>query len=511
MFFSALLAPLQSTAAAYVPAMSDDTVFAASLIALFVLPLLLLPLLKEKKNTPPRFGVMVPLVKGELNLKDEGALAVVWKAYKKHGDVFRVRLFTEMVTIMIGSDANAAFFEQKDSVLSQREVYGFTVPVFGKGVVYDAPLSVMTQQLRFVKHGLSALSMATHAGKIVRETEEYFAKWGDAGEVDLYHVLSELTIMTASRCLLGREIRENVQHRFADLYQDLSDGMSHLSFFATNLPTTAHRKRNAARAEIAAMFTKVIQERRASGVKDDDYLQVLIDSSYKDGSKPTDDEIVGLLLAALFAGQHTSNITSTWMGLLIMANKQELLPDILKEQEKVLSASPGGKLTLDALMEMDLLHNCMKETLRMYPPLILLMRKVKTDITYRGYTIPAGDIAMVCPPVSHRLPEAFKDPDEFQPRRFMAPRYEDDFQREGSTVGKYSYIAFGRGRHACLGERFAFLQIKTIWSVLFRLFDFEPVDAALPKPDYSAIVVGPKAPCMVRFKRKPSPYAMGKV
>jgi sterol 14-demethylase len=43
-------------------------------------------------------------------------------------------------------------------------------------------------------------------------------------------------------------------------------------------------------------------------------------------------------------------------------------------------------------MEMDLLHNCMKETLRMHPPLVLLMRKVKKPVQYKEYTIPAGDM-----------------------------------------------------------------------------------------------------------------------
>ena len=41
-----------------------------------------------------------------------------------------------------------------------------------------------------------------------------------------------------------------------------------------------------------------------------------MDMKYKDGSVNTDDQIVGLLIALLFAGQHTSSITSTWTTLL---------------------------------------------------------------------------------------------------------------------------------------------------------------------------------------------------
>ncbi len=64
-----------------------------------------------------------------------------------------------------------------------------------------------------------------------------------------------------------------------------------------------------------------------------------------------------------------------------------LSPRLLAEQERVL-APTNGEITLEALGEMELLHNCMKETLRMHPPLIMLMRKCLEPIQYKGYTIP---------------------------------------------------------------------------------------------------------------------------
>jgi sterol 14-demethylase len=71
---------------------------------------------------------------------------------------------------------------------------------------------------------------------------------------------------------------------------------------------------------------------------------VILDARYRDGSEVSTDEIVGLLLAALFAGQHTSNITGTWMGLEILRADKNLIPRILKEQEDVLAESEGGEV-----------------------------------------------------------------------------------------------------------------------------------------------------------------------
>lgn len=91
-----------------------------------------------------------------------------------------------------------------------------------------------------------------------------------------------------------------------------------------------------------------------------------------------------------------------------------------------------------------------------------------------------GDTVFVSPALSMRVEEVFPNADQYNPERFV----EEDKQTQ-----KYRYLGFGAGRHGCMGENFAYLQIKTIWSVLLRNFDIELV-GELPKPDYTAMVVG---------------------
>jgi len=448
-------------------------------------------------NAPPRFPIILSIIRGKYDFVNKGPLELIQDGYKSLGDIFRIQLLHQSVVFLIGPQAHKIFFEAKDTQLSQREVYTFTIPVFGKNIVYDAAPKIMHQQLKFLNKGLNQMNMKAHVGKIVMEAEEWFDRWPESGEIDLLKELSELIILTASRCLLGKEIRENIQTEFAHLYQQLSDGMSHLSFFFPNAPTKAHRKRDLARIQIAKIFEKIIKQRRiTNGIEYDDFLQVLIDARYLDDSLPTDNEITGLLLAALFAGQHTSNITSTWMGLLLIKNQSTWASKLLDEQKQIMEKY-HGELSINSLAEMNLLHAVMKETLRLYPPLILLMRKVLEPISYNGYVISKGDIAVVTPPIAHQLSDVFKNPNEFNPERFLGDHAEDQIE-------KFSFIAFGAGRHSCLGERFAYLQVKIIWSILLRKFDFELCQEH-PQTDYSAFVVGPKSPCMVKFKRKINP------
>lgn len=74
-----------------------------------------------------------------------------------------------------------------------------------------------------------------------------------------------------------------------------------------------------------APWLQVIKGRRESGVKEEDMLQVLIDSRYRNvygGRATTDEEIAGLLIAILFAGQHTSSVTASWTGYRMLSTRK---------------------------------------------------------------------------------------------------------------------------------------------------------------------------------------------
>jgi hypothetical protein len=89
-----------------------------------------------------------------------------------------------------------------------------------------------------------------------------------------------------------------------------------------------------------------------------------------------------------------------------------------------------------------------------------------------SYVVPPGHFVFASPAVSMNLPYdgkngTFRRPDSFEPDRFGEERDEASAQ--------YSYSAFGGGLHACLGEQFGFLQVKTIVSVLLRTFELRLV------------------------------------
>lgn len=468
------------------------TVVVAKLISALLIP-------KSRKRLPPTVKAF-PVIGGLLRFL-KGPVVMLREEYPKLGSVFTLNLLNKNITFFIGPEVSAHFFKAPEADLSQQEVYQFNVPTFGPGVVFDVDYSVRQEQFRFFTESLRVTKLKGYVDQMVTETEDYFSKWEDSGEVDLKYELEHLIILTASRCLLGQEVRDKLFADVSALFHDLDNGMLPISVIFPYLPIPAHRRRDQARTKLAHIFANIIASRRETGKSENDMLQCFMDSKYKDGRPTTEAEVTGLLIAALFAGQHTSSITSTWTGAYLFRHK-EFLSAVLDEQKNLMKKH-GNKVDHDILSEMDVLYRCIKEALRLHPPLIMLLRSSHSDFSVttkdgKEYDIPKGHIVATSPAFANRLPHIYKDPNRYDPDRFAVGREED------KVAGAFSYISFGGGRHGCLGEPFAYLQIKAVWSHLLRNFEFELI-SPFPEIDWNAMVVGVKGKVMVRYKRRVLP------
>jgi sterol 14alpha-demethylase len=183
-------------------------------------------------------------------------------------------------------------------------------------------------------------------------------------------------------------------------------------------------------------------------------------------------------------------VLAAWTGILLHQHPH-YLPPILEEQARELAVND---LTSESLKRLVVLERAIKEAERLRPPLIMLMRSVQQPLRVNGYQLPAGSLALASPAVSHRLPAIYTEPDRFDPERFAPGREED---RRAS----YSLIGFGGGKHRCIGMVFAYQQIKIIWTSILRRYDIELVERDY-RPDYRTLVVGPRQPCRIRYRRR---------
>lgn len=181
------------------------------------------------------------------------------------------------------------------------------------GVTFD---KYFLRQVKLLVHSMNTKSLEGMVPKMISEAEDYFKAWGNDGTVELRQVFSELIIMTASSCLMGREVREELSAKIARIYHSLDGGLTPLSTLWPNAPTAKHKERDAARSEMVQIFSSIIASRR-EGTVEDDFLQKIIEFRYKDevdkktgqlkkGRHFTDSEVTGWLIVLLFAGSSAS-------------------------------------------------------------------------------------------------------------------------------------------------------------------------------------------------------------
>lgn len=444
----------------------------------------------QSKKNPPQLSGGLPYLGHALEFA-RNPVELLQRGRNQFGEVFSFLLLGKQVTVLTGPEANEAYFKASEEQLSAKEAYQFMIPIFGKGIAYDVSTELMGEQLSFVFPALREEAMENYALLMLEEAEAYFANWGESGEVDLLSAMNELTIFIASRCLIGQEFRQSVTTEFSQLYHDLEGGINLLAFYFPHLPLPSFQRRDRARIRMGKLISPIIAHRRKQGIEREDFLQALMNGRYSDGSRLSDDNITGLLLTLLFAGQQTSAVLAAWTGILLLQHPH-YLPEILEEQQDIFGNSL--EISLEKLSRLVRLDRCIREAVRMRPPLIMLMRTILQNFEYKGYVMPVGGLAMVSAAVSHHIPEVFHAPDCYNPERF-APG------REEHRKNRYTMIGFGGGKHRCIGEAFAYQQVKVIWSVLLRKFDFKLVQNNY-EPNYSTFVIGPKQPCLIHYQRK---------
>jgi sterol 14-demethylase len=422
-------------------------------------------------------------------------IALMRRVREECGDVGQFELAGRHVVLLTGAEANEFFFRAADEDLDQAAAYPFMKPIFGEGVVFDASPERRKEMLH--NSALRGDQMRGHAATIEKEVDRMLAGWGDEGEIDLLDFFAELTIYTSSACLIGTKFREELDSRFAHLYHNLERGTDALAYVDPYMPIESFRIRDESRAALVELVQEIMDGRIANppaDKEDRDLLDVLVSVKKEDGTPHfSASEVTGIFISMMFAGHHTTSGTAAW-SVIELLRHPEVLSGVVKELDELYA--DGQEVSFHALRQIPQLEAVLKETLRLHPPLIILMRVAQGEFEVCGNRIEPGDHVAATPAISNRLPEDFPNPDSFDPGRYIDPNQED-------LVNRWTWIPFGAGRHRCVGAAFALMQLKAIFSVLLRDWEFEMAQPSESyRNDHSKMVVQLQQPCRVRYRRR---------
>ena len=419
----------------------------------------------------------------------EHAAHFLYRAYQECGELAEFDLYGARHVLLASPDAQEAVYRASEDQVSASAPYQYMVPVFGEGIQYGAPLEIERQQVRFMSDALKPKRMKTYAQMIAQEVEDYIADWGDEGIKEFHDTFKELVLRTSTHCLMGAEFRRRLTDEFGVLFEQLEDAISPEAVVNFKSEAEAFAKRDEARARLQEMLMQAVEERLAwTGEPPTDMLQSFLEARYKDGTGLAPELIPGMIVWIMFGGFHTSSNTAAW-ACLELARHPEYQREVIAEVDSVYGN--GEDLSFTSLREMPVTEGFVNETLRLHPPLCTLMRQVVNQpFEYKGNVFEVGTNLVISPYVSHRLPEHFPDPERFDPHR---PEPEHVF----------ALIPFGGGKRKCVGNAFAFLQVKSILTALLSRYELSLVD---PPETYRevmpSLILRPSSPCNLRYTRR---------
>ncbi|KPJ08736.1 Cytochrome P450 4C1, partial [Papilio machaon] len=194
----------------------------------------------------------------------------------------------------------------------------------------------------------------------------------------------------------------------------------------------------------------------------------------------------------MFEGHDTTAAALTYCFMLI-ANHPDIQDKILAELNEIYGKT-NRAVTMEDLNEMRYLERCIKEAIRLYPPVPFISRKLNNNVQLSNYTVPAGTLCHIHIYDLHRLESLYPNPDKFDPDRFLP---ENVAKRHN-----YAYIPFSAGPRNCIGQKFAMMQMKTAVSAILRNFKLLPVTGCSDLEFQADLILRNSKPVLVKFVKR---------
>nr|AKJ26120.1 CYP1 [Gentiana rigescens] len=221
--------------------------------------------------------------------------------------------------------------------------------------------------------------------------------------------------------------------------------------------------------KISSSFVQERLDKRKAGKFDEkrDFLDVMLEykGDGKDGPDSfTEHQVNIVIMEMFFAGSETTSISIEW-GFAELLRNPHAFNKVREEIDRVVGLS---RMVEESDMEkLPYLQAVVKETLRLHPALpLLLPRNTMEDTEYMGYLIPKSTQVFINAWAIGRDPDAWKDPLDFKPERFIDSNVEYKGQH-------FELIPFGSGRRICVGFPLAHRVVHLTIATLVQAFDWD--------------------------------------
>jgi cytochrome P450 len=402
----------------------------------------------------------------------ERPLPFMERCHERYGDIFtlRIRHAGTWVFLCDPEDVKLVFTADPD-VLGVGEANSLLGPILGsRSVMLLEEPEHMAHRRRMLPSFHGPL-MAHYTAMTAEVTRREVASWPVGEPFALWPRMQEITLGVIMRTVFGELDTTHLQ-RLRQLLRELTEWMNvprRLTLLAAVGPRSMVRNPRF-RAMMGAVESAVLEEvrrRRAetSPREREDVVSMLEQAHQEDGSPLSDQELRDELVTLLIDGPTSTSLAWAFERLLRHPHK------LARLCAEVRSCAGQEGAYLDAVL---------KETLRLCPPVPVVVRRLLAPMRLGGYTVPAGTTVAPCVYLMHRREEVYPQPRSFLPERFL-----------GQPAGTYTWIPFGGGVRRCLAASFALLEMRQVMQTVLREVDLRPVERRSERVARSSIAFVP--------------------
>jgi cytochrome P450 len=282
-----------------------------------------------------------------------------------------------------------------------------------------------------------------------RCTDQLIDGWTVPGTRDMLDEMRRVALLILMDTLYGIDFRHDLDRLWQPILRLLKYISPGLWLLWRGVPRPGYGEDIAA---VDRYLYEIIAQRRSAGATGEDLLDLLVRTDWM-----SDGLIRDQLLTMLIAGHDTGTALMAWT-LYLLGKHPRAMEKARAEVKDVLgSADP----TYALVEELDYLDRVVKESLRLYPPIHLGTRRALDDLTFDGFRLPADTRVLYSIYLTHRDPDHWVAPNQFNPDRFIA-------QRGQRTYEPYSYVPFGGGPRNCIGAMYGQIEAKVVLARLLQ-------------------------------------------
>ncbi|KAJ1984651.1 hypothetical protein H4R33_004305 [Dimargaris cristalligena] len=318
-------------------------------------------------------------------------------------------------------------------------------------------------------------------------------------EVDISHWTTNIALETIARVGFGYNFNlldspELASHPFVDAINfTLSECLSRmvLTPYWKHLPLRRNYEFQAKVKLMTDTVDQVVSDRRQapeleSTMRKDilGYMLNAYDIDEAGGKRYIDDiNIRDQVITFLIAGHETTSNTLGWC-LYLLNQHPKIMRRVLREIDDA-ELPDNGQPTSQQIAKLPYLTQCIKETMRLYPPIFLLVKDCVQDaVLPGGFECHAGTTCQVHTYGLHRNPDHWgPTPDQFNPDHFTPEAV--------SQRHPYAWMPFSTGPRSCIGLQFALQEMKIVLAYMLRKFEFRNLNTTPVPWDPKGITLKP--------------------